>query len=100
MNVHPSEAEDPPGSTISAPFDSRGCTKSKLILTLPDMFARPDQASAVSITLIRGRATGVGSEIALASDMRSQAARRPTYRTSKSARPLYRAEAQWLDYRA
>jgi enoyl-CoA hydratase/carnithine racemase len=37
---------------------------------LPDMFARLSRAPAVSITLIRGRATGVGSELALASDMR------------------------------
>jgi enoyl-CoA hydratase/carnithine racemase len=37
---------------------------------LPDMFARLSRAAVVSITLIRGRATGVGSELALASDMR------------------------------
>jgi enoyl-CoA hydratase/carnithine racemase len=37
---------------------------------LPDMFARLSRASVVSIASIRGRATGVGSELALASDMR------------------------------
>jgi enoyl-CoA hydratase/carnithine racemase len=37
---------------------------------LPDMLARLSRAPAVSISLIRGRATGVGSELALASDMR------------------------------
>ena len=37
---------------------------------LPDMLARLSRASVVSISLIRGRATGVGSELALACDMR------------------------------
>jgi enoyl-CoA hydratase/carnithine racemase len=37
---------------------------------LPDMLVRLSRASVVSISLIRGRATGVGSELALASDMR------------------------------
>ncbi len=37
---------------------------------LPDMLARLSRAPAVSIASIRGRATGVGSELALASDMR------------------------------
>src|SRR5258707_13900311 len=37
---------------------------------LPDMLVRLSKASAVSIASIRGRATGVGSELALASDMR------------------------------
>src|ERR1700677_1007649 len=37
---------------------------------LPDMFARLSKAPVVSIALIRGRATGVGSELSLASDMR------------------------------
>jgi len=37
---------------------------------LPDMLARLSRAPVVSIALIRGRATGVGSELALAADMR------------------------------
>src|SRR5215813_4454314 len=37
---------------------------------LPDMFVRLSRAPVVSIVSIRGRATGVGSELALASDMR------------------------------
>lgn len=37
---------------------------------LPDMFVRVSRADVISISLIRGRATGVGSELALASDMR------------------------------
>jgi enoyl-CoA hydratase/carnithine racemase len=37
---------------------------------LPDMLARLSRAPVVSIALIRGRATGVGSELSLASDMR------------------------------
>jgi enoyl-CoA hydratase/carnithine racemase len=37
---------------------------------LPDMFARLSRAHVVSIASIRGRATGVGSELALACDMR------------------------------
>lgn len=37
---------------------------------LPDMLARISRAPVASIALIRGRATGVGSELALACDMR------------------------------
>ena len=37
---------------------------------LPDMLARISRAPAASIASIRGRATGVGSELALACDMR------------------------------
>lgn len=37
---------------------------------LPDMLVRLSRAPVVSICSIRGRATGVGSELALASDMR------------------------------
>ena len=37
---------------------------------LPDMLVRLSRAPVVSIAAIRGRATGVGSELALACDMR------------------------------
>src|SRR5262245_14545037 len=37
---------------------------------LPDMLVRLSRAPVASIALIRGRATGVGSELALACDMR------------------------------
>src|SRR6202041_2048885 len=37
---------------------------------LPDLLVRLSRASVVSIASIRGRATGVGSELALACDMR------------------------------
>src|SRR5438105_13711600 len=37
---------------------------------LPDMLVRLSRSSVVSIASIRGRATGVGSELALACDMR------------------------------
>jgi enoyl-CoA hydratase/carnithine racemase len=37
---------------------------------LPDMLARLSRAPVASVTSIRGRATGVGSELALANDMR------------------------------
>jgi enoyl-CoA hydratase/carnithine racemase len=37
---------------------------------LPDMLARLSRAPVVSVASIRGRATGVGSELALASDLR------------------------------
>lgn len=37
---------------------------------LPDLLARLTRAPVVSIAAIRGRATGVGSELALACDMR------------------------------
>jgi enoyl-CoA hydratase/carnithine racemase len=46
----------PPGATGLQPF--------------PDMLARLSRAPVVSIASIRGRATGCGSELALASDMR------------------------------
>lgn len=50
--------------TTSMPNGSTG------LPPLPDMLVRLSRAPVVSISSIRGRATGVGSELALASDMR------------------------------
>src|SRR6201991_2344249 len=50
--------------TTSLPLAATG------LQPLPDMLARLSRAPVVSIASIRGRATGVGSELALASDMR------------------------------
>jgi len=50
--------------TISIPSGPTG------LPALPDLLARLSRAPVVSIASIRGRATGVGSELALASDMR------------------------------
>lgn len=51
-------------NTTQFPRGSTGLQK------LPDMLARLSRAPVVSIACIRGRATGVGSELALACDMR------------------------------
>ena len=53
-----------PEDTTSLPPGATG------LQPLPDMLARLSRAPVVSIASIRGRATGVGSELALASDMR------------------------------
>jgi enoyl-CoA hydratase/carnithine racemase len=50
--------------TTSLPLGETG------LQPLPDMLARLSRAPVVSIASIRGRATGVGSELALASDLR------------------------------
>ena len=50
--------------TTSLPLGATG------LQPLPDMLARLSRAPVVSIASIRGRATGVGSELALASDLR------------------------------
>jgi enoyl-CoA hydratase/carnithine racemase len=56
---------------LAKPEDSAKFPAGKTGLqALPDMLARLSRASAVSIASIRGRATGVGSELALACDMR------------------------------
>ena len=54
----------PAEATTSLPPGSTG------LLPLPDMLVRLSRAPVVSIAKIRGRATGVGSELALACDMR------------------------------
>jgi len=53
-----------PDDTISLPLGPTGLQQ------LPDALVRLSRAPVVSIAKIRGRATGVGSELALASDMR------------------------------
>ena len=53
-----------PEDTISLPLGPTGLQQ------LPDALVRLSRAPVVSIAKIRGRATGVGSELALASDMR------------------------------
>jgi enoyl-CoA hydratase/carnithine racemase len=53
-----------PEDTINLPTGPTGRPQ------LPDMLVRLSRAPVVSIVSIRGRATGVGSELALASDMR------------------------------
>jgi enoyl-CoA hydratase/carnithine racemase len=53
-----------PEDTTSLPPGPTG------LQALPDMLVRLSRAPVVSIASIRGRATGVGSELALASDMR------------------------------
>lgn len=53
-----------PEETTSLPLGPSG------LQPLPDMLARLSRAPVVSIASIRGRATGVGSELALASDLR------------------------------
>jgi len=50
--------------TTSLPVGATG------LQALPDMLARLSRCPVASIALIRGRATGVGSELALACDMR------------------------------
>ena len=54
----------PPEATTSIPPGPTG------LPAVPDMFVRLSRAPVVSIVKIRGRATGVGSELSLASDMR------------------------------
>src|SRR4030095_11418661 len=54
----------PPEDTTSLPPGPTG------LQPLPDMLVRLSRAPVVSIASIRGRATGVGSELALACDMR------------------------------
>jgi enoyl-CoA hydratase/carnithine racemase len=56
---------------LAKPEESAGFSPGRTGLQpLPDMLVRISRAPVVSIALIRGRATGVGSELALASDMR------------------------------
>jgi enoyl-CoA hydratase/carnithine racemase len=54
----------PLSATLSLPPGPTG------LAPIPDLFVRLSRAPVVSIVSIRGRASGIGSEIALASDMR------------------------------
>jgi hypothetical protein len=67
------------------------------LLPWPDFLARLTRAPIVSIALIRGRATGNGSEITLACDMSFPAARRPSSRNGRSAWEWPQAGGPWLD---
>ena len=62
---------------------------------LPDMLARLSRAPVVFIVSIRGRATGVGSELALASDMRLQVGKKRSCRDGRSALAWFQAAAPW-----
>ncbi len=63
---------------------------------LPDMLVRLSRAPVVSIASIRGRATGVGSELATCA---SRAAKKRFYRNGKLAPASCPAVGQWRDYR-
>ncbi len=65
----------------------------------PDVLVRLTRAPFASIALIRGRATGNGSELALACDMSFASRERRSCRSGKSARVSSRAEARWRDCR-
>ena len=66
---------------------------------LPDMLARLSRAPVVSIAAIRGRATGVGSELALASDMRFATAKKRFCRNGKLGPVWFQAGDRWHDSR-
>jgi len=66
---------------------------------LPDMLVRLSRAPVASIASIRGRATGVGSELALAATCVSQAAKRLFCRSGKSGPVLCREVVRWQGYR-
>ena len=63
---------------------------------LPDMLARLSRAPVVSIVSIRGRATGVGSELALASDMRFASREKAILSQWEVGAGLVPAAAPWL----
>jgi enoyl-CoA hydratase/carnithine racemase len=62
----------------------------------PDFLVRLTRLPVASIALIRGRATGNGSEITLACDMSFASARRPSSRSGKWAWGWSPAAAPWL----
>jgi enoyl-CoA hydratase/carnithine racemase len=66
---------------------------------LPDMLVRLSRAPVVSIASIRGRATGVGSELALAATCVSRVAKKRSCRTLKWELGWCQEVVQWHGYR-
>jgi len=66
---------------------------------LPDMLVRVSRAPVVSIAAIRGRATGVGSELALASDMRFASREKAILSQWRLGPVWFRAADRWHDSR-
>ena len=66
----------------------------------PEMLVRLSRAPVVSIAMIRGRATGMGSELALACDMRFASSEKAICRSLKLAPVWCQAVAPWHDSRA
>ena len=62
---------------------------------LPDMLVRLSRAPVVSIASIRGRATGVGSELALACDMRFASREKAILSQFEVGAGLFPAVGQW-----
>ena len=67
---------------------------------LPDMLVRLSRAPVVSIASIRGRATGVGSELALACDMRFASREKAILSHFEVGAGIYQEVARWQGYRA
>ena len=67
---------------------------------LPDLLVRLSRAPVVSIVSIRGRATGVGSELALAATCVLRAAKRRSCRSGKLVPAWSQAADRWPDCRA
>ena len=65
---------------------------------IADTLVRLSRAPFVSIASIRGCATGVGSELALASDMRFASHEKVSCRNSKLVPAWFRAAGRWPDY--
>ena len=80
--------------TTSLPLGATG------LQPLPDMFARLSRAPVVSIASIRGRATEVGSELALASDLRFASREKAFFHNGKLAPDWCQAAVRWRDCRA
>jgi enoyl-CoA hydratase/carnithine racemase len=64
------------------------------------MLVRLSRTPVVSIALIRGRATGMGSELALACDMRFASREKAILSQFEAAPVWYPVAALWRDCRA